>query len=82
MRSIISTSLIAITALALGAPAFAAPSGTAQKTVLKYDAKTQKYCVTEAATTGTRIGRVTCLTSAQWSAQGLEMPKTVTLAAQ
>ncbi|MES3101024.1 hypothetical protein [Sphingomonas faeni] len=82
MRSIISTSLLAITALAVGTPAFAAPSGAAYKTVLKYDAKTQKYCLTEAASTGSRIGRVTCLTSAQWTAQGLEMPKTVVLAAQ
>lgn len=82
MPSTILKSLIAATVLVGSAPVFAAPTEAPQKTLLKYDAKTQKYCLTEAATTGTRIDSITCRTSAQWSALGLNMPKTVVLAAK
>jgi hypothetical protein len=72
MSSIILKSLAIAAVIGTAAPAFAAPA----KTVLKYDAKQQKYCLTDPAPTGSRIQRNTCLTSAQWSANGLDMPKT------
>lgn len=81
MPSIILKSLIVATVFASSAPVLA-QSAAPQKTLLKYDAKSQKYCLTEAAMTGSRIDRVTCRTSAQWSAAGLNMPKTVVLAAK
>ncbi len=82
MSSIILKSLIAATVFVSGAPVFAAPADAPQKTSLKYDAKTNKYCMTEAPVTGSHISRITCQTSVQWSAQGLDMPKTVILAAK
>ena len=80
MTSIFQKTLVAVAALAVSVPAFAAPSAATQKTVLKYDAKTQEYCLSESATTGSRIGRKICKSAAQWSAAGLDMPKTVVLA--
>jgi len=80
MTPIFLKSLIAVAVLATSAPILAAPSGSVQKTVLKYDAKTQRYCVKEPAITGSRISQMTCKTAAQWSAAGLNMPKTVILA--
>ncbi len=78
MSSIILT-LVAATALVSGAPALAAP-GSQTKTVLKYDAKSGKYCVTDPAITGSHLQRITCKTATQWSADGLDMPKTTVLA--
>ena len=80
MTSIFLKSLVAVAVLATGVPALAAPQDSMQKTVLKYDAKTQKYCLNDPAVTGSRIGRTTCKTSAEWSAAGLNMPKTIALA--
>ncbi len=82
MPSIILKSLVAAAVLATGAPVLAAPSNAPQKTTLTYNAKTQKYCMVEPASTGTRIDRVICHTSAEWSAAGLNMPKTTELAAK
>lgn len=87
MPSIILKSLFAAAALAgaapmLAAPVFAAPSDAPPTVSLKYDAKTGKYCLTEPAATGSHIDRITCQTSARWSAQGFGMPKTVKLAAK
>lgn len=79
MSPIILKSL-AIVLVSVSAPAFAAPYGTQAKTVLKYDAKTRKYCATEPAITGSRISPITCMTAAQWSAAGLDMPKPVAVA--
>jgi hypothetical protein len=72
MSSIILKSLAIAAAVATAVPAFATPATT----VLKYDAKQQKYCLADPAPTGSRIQRTTCLTAAQWSANGLDMPKT------
>ena len=80
MTSIILKSLALASVLVASAPAFAAPSDPQQKTVLKYEAKTQKYCLTDPAVTGSRIGRTTCQTAKQWSALGLNMPKSTELA--
>ena len=80
MTSTILKSLALATVLVASAPAFAAPSDPQQKTVLKYEAKTGQYCLTELAMTGTRIDRKTCRTSAQWSEAGLNMPKATELA--
>ncbi|MES3081251.1 hypothetical protein [Sphingomonas faeni] len=80
MTSIILKSLALATVLVASAPAFAAPSNLQQKTVLKFDAKTGQYCVTEPAMTGTRINRKICRTAAQWSEAGLSMPKSTELA--
>jgi len=80
MTPIFLKSLIAVSVLATSAPILAAPSGSAQKTVLKYNAKTQQYCLKESAVTGSRIDHVSCKTAAEWSAAGLNMPKTVMLA--
>jgi hypothetical protein len=80
MTSIILKSLALATVLVASAPAFAAPTSSPQKTTLKYDAKTQTYCVKEPATTGSRIGHTTCHTAKEWSALGLNMPKTTLLA--
>jgi len=71
MTPIFLKSLVAVAALAISVPAFAAPSTSTQTTVLKYDAKTQKYCMVEPAMTGSRIDR---------TAAGLNMPKAVMLA--
>ncbi len=77
---------IALTAalIASGAPMLAAAApkaaGTPEKTMLKYDAKTHKYCLTEPAVTGTRIDRVLCKTADRWAAAGLNMPKDLMLA--
>ncbi|WP_380781573.1 hypothetical protein [Sphingomonas sp. R86520] len=73
MSSIILKSLAIAAVVATAAPAFAAPG----KTLLRYDAKQQKYCAIEPAMTGSHIQRTTCLTAAQWSANGLDMPKTL-----
>ena len=80
MTSIILKSFALATVLVASAPAFAAPASSPQKTMLKYDAKTQKYCLTEVAATGSHIGRTTCQTAKQWSALGLNMPNTTLLA--
>ena len=80
MTPIFLKSFVAVAALAISVPAFAAPSTSTQTTVLKYDAKTQKYCMVEPAMTGSRIDRTICKTSAEWSAAGLNMPKAVMLA--
>jgi hypothetical protein len=83
MSSIILKSLAVAAAVATAVPAFAAPATT----VLKYNAKQHKYCVTDPAPTGSHIERTTCLTVAQWSANGLDMseakaPANATLLAQ
>ncbi|MES3151479.1 hypothetical protein [Sphingomonas faeni] len=75
-------SLVVATVLATAAPVVAAPSDAPQKTTLTYNAKTHKYCMVELASTGSRVERITCHTSAQWSAAGLNMPKTMDLAAK
>ncbi|SFO25937.1 hypothetical protein [Sphingomonas sp. OK281] len=80
MTTIFLKSLVAVAVLTASAPILAAPSGSTQKTVLKYDAKTQKYCLNEPAMTGSRIRQTTCKTAVEWSAAGLNMPKTVMLA--
>ncbi|RZL75051.1 MAG: hypothetical protein EOP66_11310 [Sphingomonas sp.] len=80
MTPIFVKSLIAVAVLATSAPILAAPTGSPQKTVLKYNAKTQKYCMNMPAITGSRIEQTVCKTSAEWSAAGLNMPKTVMLA--
>lgn len=80
MTPIFLKSLIAFAAVATSVPILAAPSDSAQKTVLRYDAKTQKYCMNEPAVTGSRISQATCKTAKQWSAAGLNMPQTVALA--
>ena len=67
------------TALVVGAPALAASTSPA-KTVLKYDAKSGKYCVTDPAITGSHLQRITCKTATQWSSDGLDLPKTTMLA--
>ena len=79
MTSMILKSLALATVLVASAPAFAAPARP-QQTVLKYDAKTRQYCLTEPAATGSLIGRKTCQTAAQWSEAGLNMPKSIELA--
>lgn len=79
MPSTLLKSLIAVSVLVSNAPAFAAASDAPQKTKLKYNAKTRKYCMTEPATTGTLLDRVTCLTAAKWSAKGLDMPNSTLL---
>ena len=73
-------SLVAVAALAVSVPTIAAPPSSTQKTTLKYNAKTQKYCMVEPAVTGSRIDQTICRTSAEWSAAGLNMPKAVLLA--
>ena len=80
MTPIFLPSLVAVAALAISAPTLAAPSGSTQKTALKYNAKTQKYCMVEPAVTGSRIDQTICRTSAEWSAAGLNMPKAMLLA--
>ena len=80
MTSIILKTLALATALVVSAPAFAAPSAPQQKMLLKYDAKTHKYCLTDPAVTGSRIDRTVCQTSAEWTARGLNMPKQTLLA--
>lgn len=79
MTSIILKSVTLATLLVASAPVFAAPTDP-QKTVLKYNAKTHKYCLTEPAITGSRIRQTTCQTAAEWSALGLDMPKSTLLA--
>ncbi|MEG3082945.1 hypothetical protein U1707_04765 [Sphingomonas sp. PB2P12] len=74
MSPFILKSLIVVTALVSAAPILAA-GGSQPTTELKYDARTQKYCVTDAATTGSRLRHTTCKTATQWSAEGLDMPK-------
>lgn len=75
MPSLILTSFIAAAVLVTAAPGFAA--GSSQPTTkLKYDAKTQKYCVTSPAVTGSHLTNTACKTATQWSAEGLDMPKT------
>lgn len=78
MPSII-LNLAAATALIAGAPVLAA-SASPTRTVLKYDAKSGKYCMTDPAVTGSRLERITCKTATQWSAEGLDMPKATMLA--
>lgn len=73
-------SLVSVAALAVSVPTIAAPPSSTQKTTLKYNAKTQKYCMVEPAVTGSRIDQTICKTSAEWSAAGLNMPKAVLLA--
>jgi hypothetical protein len=80
MTSIILKSFALATVLVASAPAFAGPITSPQTTVLKYDAKTQKYCLTDSAMTGSHIGRTTCQTAKQWAALGLQMPKATLLA--
>lgn len=81
MPSIILRSLVVTIAIVIsGTPIFAATTNTPQKTLLKYDAKTRKYCLTQGAITGSHIERTTCQTPASWSAQGLNMPKAIVLA--
>lgn len=74
MPSLILNSFIAAAVLVTAAPSLAA--GSQPTTKLKYDAKTQKYCVTEPAATGSLLRKTTCRTATQWSAEGLDMPKT------
>lgn len=80
MTSIFLNSLVAVAALATSAPILAAPAGSTEKTVLKYDTKTQKYCMNAPAETGSRIGRTICKTVAEWSDAGLNMPEPLALA--
>lgn len=75
MSSFIRNSLIAATLLVSAAPVFAA-GGSQPTTELRYDAKTHTYCVLNPAVTGSRLQHKTCKTAAQWSAEGLDMPKT------
>ncbi len=75
MPSFIRNSLIAATMLVSAAPVLAA-GGSGPTTRLTYDAKTQTYCVQDPAITGSHLSRRTCKTAAQWSADGLDMPKT------
>ena len=79
LKSFVAVTVLAAAALAGSAPAFAAPSGAQTKTVLKYNAKMQKYCLTDPAVTGSRIAPITCKTSAEWTADGLDMPKAGTV---
>lgn len=65
--------------LVASGPALAAPT-VPEKTVLKYDAKTHKYCMTSPAVTGSRIRQTTCQTAVEWSALGFDMPKSTLLA--
>ena len=74
MPSTILKSLVAAAALASALPAFAMPVQTSTRTVLKYDARTQKYCVTDPAPTGSHIMQITCKTADEWTAAGLRMP--------
>lgn len=80
MPSIILKSLAVVALVAASAPALAVQSGSPEKTVLRYDAKTRKYCVTESAVTGSHLRKETCMTVAQWSAAGLDMPKPLIVA--
>ncbi len=79
MPSLILNSFIAATVLVTATPSLAA--GSQPTTKLKYDAKMQKYCVTDPAVTGSHLQNRTCKTAAQWSAAGLDMPKTTMVAA-
>ncbi|HXH14605.1 MAG TPA: hypothetical protein VNJ10_00560 [Sphingomonas sp.] len=79
LKSFVAATALAAAALAGSAPAFAAPSGSQTKTILKYNAKMQKYCLTDPAVTGSRIATVTCKTAAAWTAAGLDMPKAGTV---
>ncbi|KQN27194.1 MULTISPECIES: hypothetical protein [unclassified Sphingomonas] len=74
MPSLILNSFIAAAMVVTAAPALAGE--TQPTTALKYDAKTQKYCLTDPAVTGTHLQRKTCKSATQWSADGLDMPKT------
>lgn len=74
MSSFILKSFIVATALVSAAPVLAA-GGSQPTTELKYDAKTQKYCIIDPAVTGSHLPRKTCKTATQWSADGLDMPK-------
>ncbi|MCK8457232.1 MULTISPECIES: hypothetical protein [Sphingomonas] len=74
MPSLILNSFIAAAVLVTAAPSLAAE--TQPTTKLKYDAKTQKYCVTDPAVTGSHLRKTTCRTATQWSVAGLNMPKT------
>lgn len=80
MTPIVLKSLVAVAVLATSAPILAAPSRSTEKTLLRYDAKTDKYCLTVPAETGSRIGKTICKTAVQWSDAGLDMPKSVVLA--
>jgi hypothetical protein len=68
------TSAILIAAIAIGAvaPAFAAPQRDSQKTVMTYDAKRDKYCVSQLVT-GSRLAQKECRTKQDWAKEGLQI---------
>jgi hypothetical protein len=78
MTSIILKSLLFGAVLASTTPVFAETAKP--KTTLRYDAKTQLYCLTTEAITGSMISKVLCQSAAKWTAAGLDMPKTPMLA--
>ena len=65
-----TTALIAAALLGtLAVPALAAPASDDVKMKVTYDAKHDKYCISQAVT-GQRIPVVTCRTKAEWVADG------------
>jgi hypothetical protein len=65
-----SAILIAAVAIGVSAPAFAAPQSDSEKTRLSYDAKHDKYCVSQVVT-GSRIPAKDCRTKEEWAKNGL-----------
>ena len=77
-----TTALIAAALLGtLAVPALAAPASDDVKMKVTYDAKYDKYCISQAVT-GQRIPVRTCRTKAEWAADGAMFGENVDAKAQ
>ena len=68
------TSAILIAAIAIGAvtPAFAAPQRDSQKATMSYDAKRDKYCLSQMVT-GSRLAQRDCRSKQDWAKEGVQI---------
>lgn len=65
-----SAMLIAAVALSATAPAFAAPRSSSDQPTVTYDAKHDKYCVSQTVT-GSRLPVQDCRSKQDWAKAGL-----------
>ena len=65
-----SAILIAVVALGATAPAFAASQTDSEKPTVTYDAKRDKYCISQMVT-GSILPQKDCRTKKEWAKNGL-----------
>ncbi|MDO7835382.1 hypothetical protein Q4610_10020 [Sphingobium sp. HBC34] len=77
MKTIAFIAAVAIATVAVSAasaPAFAQATGQFGNAKVRHDAKTDRYCFSEAIT-GSRVPLVQCRTKAQWAQAGLTITR-------